>query len=193
MWLAGSCWNAPLCFRHMCMWICSLMVVLVIPIYMFNRVILFYVQMFLEYVRLRALHGFLEIMHTYTSLLWDSCLLVAREFLKIQHWLHVLRFVSEFHICSCYLKLFLHAFHESAGGSCTYGILGSASICRLAFWLKSIYSYAIWVTVLANCSLTRAVCGDQSFPLYTHIPFCEYFFSTCTLIKYILPNLYRII
>ena len=44
----------------------------------------------------------------------DTCLLVAHEFLKIQHWLHVLRFVSEIHICSCYLNLFLHAFHWSS-------------------------------------------------------------------------------
>jgi hypothetical protein len=64
-------------------------------------------------------------------------------------------------------------------------------------FVKNIYSFAMWVTVLANCSSARAVCGDQSFPLYTHIPFCEYFFITCTLIKYIFYyiflNLYRII
>ena len=58
----------------------------------------------------------------------DKCLLLAHEFLKIHNWLNVLRFVSEIHICSCYFRLFLHAFPESA-----YGIFGSASIFRSAF------------------------------------------------------------
>ena len=62
----------------------------------------------------------------------DNCLLLAHEFLKIQNWLNVLRFVSEIHICSCYFRLFLHAFHESA-----YGIFDSASIFRSAFCQKT--------------------------------------------------------
>ena len=39
--------------------------------------ILFYVQMSLEYVRLRALHGFLETMHIYitaVALVYEGCI-----------------------------------------------------------------------------------------------------------------------
>ena len=153
--------------------------------------VLFYVQTSLEYVRLRALHGFLETMHIYitaVTLVYWLRMSSWRFNIGCMSWDLFLNFIFVLAISNCSFMPSIKVLEAHAH------MVFFGSVLRfvgLHFCNKHMFIYNVSFTALDNCSSARAVCGDHNFPLHTHIPFCEYFFSTCTLQKNL--NLYRII